>query len=301
MNYILGIILQIIATSTVGLANIFDDQLTRETFKSIWALVVLNGIILIPLVPVFFLILRPSGITMVEFALLSFIAAVEVFYQIPYYKALRETDTSVVVSLFSFERIFIPVFAFLVVGEKLSLLQYIGFGIIVVCSSALTFTKGSFKFSKALGYMLPTTLVLALMAALQKYGLGEMSWQTFFFWSLVLTIPFYFVILLIFPSSHPEVRQFLKNPFKKMYFVLYLQNGISFLSGGIGTAALSMIPVTVSKAIGSFQAIIVYFIASKGNKRLGLDIKERFSNGKLALLLLTTAGIILTVVNIPLH
>lgn len=77
--------------------------------------------------------------------------------------------------------------------------------------------------------------------------------------------------------------------------------GISFLSAGIGTAALSMIPVTISKAVSSFQAMIVHFFASKGSKRLKVDSKERFSNGKLALLLLTTVGIVLTIVRVPLY
>lgn len=298
MNYILGIFLQLIATSTMSLANIFDNQLTRKTFSSIWSLVVLNGLILIPLVPLLFFVLRPENITQAQFVLILSIAAIEVLYQIPYYKALRETDTSVVVSLFSFERVFIPVFAYFIVGERLSLLQYIGFGLIVICSFLMTFKPSSFKFNKAIAYMIPTTIVLSLMASLEKYGLNQISWHTFFFWSLVLTIPFYFLILLFIPSSRAEVGIFLKNPFKRVYAQLYIQNGISWISGGFALAAISLIPVTITKAVGSFQSIVVHLVASKENKRLRVENKEQFSLPKIILFFLTSLGIILTIIQV---
>ena len=298
MNYALGILLQLIATCTVSVANIFDNQLTRKTFSSIWSLVVLNGLILIPLVPVLFFILRPENLTQAQLVLILFIACVEVLYQIPYYHALRETDTSVVVSLFSFQRIFIPIFAYFVVSERLSLTQYIGFAMIVLSSILITFKRSSFKFNKAIGYMVPVTIILSLTASLEKYGLNQMSWNTFFFWSLILTIPFYFLILIFIKSSRPEVKIFMKNPFKKKYAQLYLQNGISFVSGGFATAALSLIPVTIAKAVGSIQAIFVHLVASKGNKSLQVESKEKFSFAKVGLFLLTSVGIILTIVHI---
>ncbi len=301
MNYALGILLQLLATSTVSVANVFDNQLTRKTFSSIWALVVLNGLVLIPFIPILFFVLRPEHITGGQLLLLLLISAIEVFYQIPYYKALRETDTSVVVSLFSFERIFIPIFAYFIVSERLTVLQYVGFAIIVICSFAMTFKPSSFKFNKALAYMIPTTIVLALMASLNKYGLNQMSWETFFFWSLILTLPFYFLIPLFVRSSRPEVSLFLKNPFKKIYAQLYIQNGISWIAGGLAIAALSLIPVTIAKAVGSFQGAVVHLVASKGNKQLKVDTKEQFSSGKIVLLLLTSLGIILTIIQIPLH
>ena len=296
MDYALGLLLQLISTATISVANIFDNQLTRKIFSSIWSLVVLNGLVLIPLAPIFFLILRPSGITYSQLELLLGLGFIEVFYQYPYYKALRETDTSVVVSLFSFQRIFIPIFAYLIVGEKLAPVQYLGFVIIVVCSIAMTFKPASFKLNKALMYMIPVTFILSITSPLEKFGLSSLSWNTFFFWSLMLTLPYYFLVLVFVESSRKEVGDMVQHPFRKTYLLLYAQNTISFISGGFGIAALALLPVTILKAVSSIQAVIVHIMASFGSKRLHVADKETFSWAKIGLLICMSIGIILTII-----
>lgn len=56
------------------------------------------------------------------------VSFISVFYLFPYYAALRETDTSVVAALFSLERVFVPLWAYLIVGEVVKPSQYVGFG-----------------------------------------------------------------------------------------------------------------------------------------------------------------------------
>ena len=293
MNYVFGILIEFASKIIISVANIFDGQLSRKTFTSVWALVTLNGLLLIPVLPVLFFILSPTLITLPQFFLIFIIAAIEFFYQVPYYKALREADTSIVASLFNFEKIFVPVLAYFIVAERLAMTQYIGFAIIIGCSFILTFNKSSFKFSKAVWYMLPVVIILAFESVLQKYGLDQVEWKTFYFWSLALTLPFYISTLVISRTVQKEVSLFFKTPFNKSYIPLYGQNIATWISGGLGTLALSILPVTITKAISSFHALIVHLIASKGSKKLQVD-GEKFSQKRIFVFIIIAIGVFLT-------
>ncbi|MFZ2072362.1 MAG: EamA family transporter [Minisyncoccia bacterium] len=294
MNYLFGALLVITSNIIIGVANIFDGQLTRKTFSSVWSIVIANGFVLIPILPIMFFILRPEAITKPQFFILLIISTVEFFYQFPYYSALRHADTSVIASLFSIGKILIPIFAYFIVGEKLSLLQYIGFIIIVLCSFAVTFKKVSLKPSKALLYMIPVVIILAFSSTLSKYGLNQIEWKTFYFYKYALSAPFYFFTFFIIKSARSEVISFLKSPFKKSYAPLYVQNIATWVSGIFSTLALSLLPITIVKAFGSFHALIVHFIASKGSKKLGVDNAEKLSKNRILLFILIGIGVFLT-------
>ncbi len=292
MLYLIGFLLILASNAIISVANVFDGELSRHTFKSVWSVVILNTLLVIPILPVLFLVLRPGGISTSQTLLLLVISAIEVFYQIPYYTALRYTDTSTVASLFGFGRIFVPVFAYFVANEKLEYLQYAGFAIIVFCSIAASFDKRTFKMNKAVYYMLPLTLILALESTLEKVGLNDLSWNTFYFWNLALTIPFALLPLIVMPTVKKEVFLVIKDPFKKKYIPLYGQNIATWISGGFSTLALSLLPVTIIKAFGSFHSLFVYLVSSKISKRLGVT-GENSSSKKLLLFLLMGVGILL--------
>ena len=68
-------------------------------------------------------------------------AALEVGYQIPYFRALKRMDVSIIAAMFSFGRIFMPVLAYYIVGEELSLIQYIGFFVIIGATMVLNLKR----------------------------------------------------------------------------------------------------------------------------------------------------------------
>ena len=139
MNYLFGFVLVFLEKIIISISNVFDGELSRNTFKSVWTIVILNGLLIIPALPIIFFILGPKAISVNQVFLILIIAMIEVFYQIPYYKALQNTDTSVVTSLFGFGRIFTPLFAYFIIKEVLSPMQYIGF-----CDYCYCFNPGQF-------------------------------------------------------------------------------------------------------------------------------------------------------------
>lgn len=294
MSYILGIVIIFVQKCIISVANIFDNQLSRRTFKSVKALVVLNGIVAIPLIPLLYFLLRPNLLTPYQFLIFGIIACIEVFYQIPYYKALQNADTSVVVSLFSIGRIFVPVFAYFIVSEHLATHQYVGFILIMLCSILISVNDiKKFKFNKALFYMLPVTIIVSLQSVLQKYGLSMVPFKTFFFWNFVIPTPFYLTFLLQ-KTTRTEVKEFLTISPQKSFLTLYFQNLASWISGGLDAFVLSFFPITIVKSIGSFQALFVNLISSFFSKKLKVDFKEELVFKRITLFILMGIGIIIT-------
>lgn len=295
MTYLFGILLEFLSKIIIGIANVLDGKLSRQTFTSTQSIVVINGLLIIPILPILYLILKPKFLPIEQFYILIVVAAIEAFYQIPYYKALRETDTSVVMALFNIEKIFIPILAYFIIGERLSLMQYCGFGIIIFCSLLTTFSKKSFKINKSIYYMIFVCLILSAESILQKYSLAHIDWKGLYWWILALSVPFYFIILLFSPVAKREVINFVKTPLEKRYFPLYGQNIATWIAGGLSMLALSILPVTITKAIGSFHAVIVHLIANKGHAGLRLDKKESFSFQRVFLFIFIGIGVLMVI------
>jgi drug/metabolite transporter (DMT)-like permease len=290
----LGVILIFIQKGIISLANLLDNQLTRSTFRSTAALVAMNGIVAIPLISILWILIHPAPLTFPQLIVFIGIAAIEVFYQFPYYKALRHADTSIVVSLFSLGKIFIPLFAFFIVHERLSSLQYSGFALIIICSLLISMESvRKIKFNRALIYMIPAAIVIALQTVLEKYNLNTLSVAEFFFWIQLIPLPFY-LMLLVKKSTRQEVHQFLIRKDVRVSGILFIQNILSWTSAALGAIVLSILPVTIVKSIGSFQALFVNLISVTFSKKLRLDTTETILWRRIALFILTGIGIILT-------
>ena len=126
--YFIGILAAFISPATHFLSNIFDAYIVGNLFKKVSTSIFYSNItnifgliVLLMMGPVHWL----SAEVLPYAVAVSFIS---VFYLFPYYAALRETDTSVVAALFSLERVFVPLWAYLIVGEVVKPSQYVGFG-----------------------------------------------------------------------------------------------------------------------------------------------------------------------------
>ena len=77
----------------------------------------------------------PTVPTFESVLMYGLIGVIDVAYLYPYYMALKKTDVSIVSSLFALGKIFVPVLAFILLRDSLTIAQYIGFFIIIFTSS----------------------------------------------------------------------------------------------------------------------------------------------------------------------
>ncbi|MDE2188792.1 MAG: EamA family transporter [Patescibacteria group bacterium] len=241
-------------------ANILDNYLTNKLFKSVWTMAFFSAFFAVVFLPLTFFIQIP-GIPPVHLLPFFFIIGlIEVFYLFPYYKALQDDDTSVVSSLFSIGKIFVPVFAFLLVGEILRPAQYLGFIVIIFASAALTLNNhGKFRFNKSLVYMLACSFMLSLEAVIYKYLFESVSWSTGFVWTTIITFLIAATFLLI-PKLSKDIRNQVRN-FKDSARIFTFEELLTFSGAVTSTYVISLVPVTLEKSIDSFQPFFVLLYA----------------------------------------
>ncbi len=281
-----------------GFANVLDNYLTNKLFKSAWTLTFYSTIFNVLFLPIVLLIQIP-GLPPVHLLPFFFaIALIEVFYLYPYYKALQSDDTSVVSSLFSLGRIFVPILAFMFVGEVLQFNQYLGFFIIIFASAALTLNNhGTLRLNKSFFYMMFCSVLLAVETVMYKYIFENVSWSTGFVWTGVLSS-----IIVLFFLMVPKIRQNIMgqtSDLKQNLHLFMFQEFSSFAGSAALTLAISLVPVTLAAGIESSQPFFVLIYAllfGRSYSRLfkeGIDRRSVFK--KTLLFLIMLLGIILIV------
>lgn len=241
-------------------ANVLDNYMANKLSKNVWTLTFYSSSFGVLFLPFIFLIERPS---LPPFHLLPFIgliALLEVFYLWPYYKALQNDDTSVVTSLFDLGKIFVPLLAFLIVGEKLSSVQYIGFFVIILGSALLTLSHhGKLRLNRSFFYMLLCSVLLSFEAVLYKYIFTSVDWSTGFVWPTIFSFGIVLCFLLV-PKQRRDIHLQFKK-FENKISIFALEELLTFGGSAVAVFVISRIPVTLEEGISSFQPLFVLLAA----------------------------------------
>jgi drug/metabolite transporter (DMT)-like permease len=180
-------------------------------------------------------------------------------YLIPYYEALLLSDTSIVVSLFSLEKLFSIILAIIILGETLSPIQIFGFLLVVVSCFLLTFDFKKRRSGKVLYLMSLSSFIISFESIIAKLAFANVSWYDLVFWTAIF-ISFTSVCYLLIPRVRKDIfRQ--KNNLKKIYKTLFLTNIFTNAGQLCFYAALFGMPVFLFKTIDSIQPIFVVLIA----------------------------------------
>ena len=257
-----------------GLANVLDNYFVNRVFNKPSALVFFSSLTDLLFIPLVILIQVPQMPTLEILPVLIFLGFTGIAYLYPYYKALESADSSVVVSLFSLNRIFVPVLAFFLVGERLTLMQYLGFFIIVFGGTALSFGNvRRLKLNGAFWWMILCSLILALEAVGYKYVFESFSWSTGLVWSSVFS---FMIAMSLFLSK--DVRATILDKFsdyRKNFHLFTFEEFLTFAGEASFLYALSIAPVTLVKGIGSFQPFFVLIYAILFSKMFPKIFKEK--------------------------
>lgn len=281
-----------------GVANVFDNFLINKNFRNPATLAFyasLFSVIFVPLLLFFYKLSFPPIKLLPIFLLLG---TINVAYLYPYYKGLQSDDTSIAVSFFSLGRIFIPFSAFFIVGEKLSLEEYVGIALILIGSILLSI-KGSIKdikLSKALFYILLSAFIISFEGVLLKYlfnhgvsvGVGVAG---------EMIASSIFVLLFLF---HKETRIDIQSnfsAFKQKIPVFFIEESATFLAFFAGSYALALAPVSLVKSITILSPFFVLLYAKLFGKKFPYLFNEQKGIGitfkKVILFTITAIGVIL--------
>jgi len=273
---------------------IIDSRMSNNVFKKIPTLVfysMLTGAIIVPFL---FLFGTPGVPSWPTFLVIFSVSAIEVLYLFPWYKALRSIDTSISVALFSLGKISLPILAWLIVGEKLHGLQYVGFAIILAASFILNFDRKKMKLNIAFWMMLMVSLILALESVLDKYALNRIDFVTLMYWQTLFSMGLASSFLL-FPKVRADIKK-LFPAFKTKFRIFILNDALTQFGSLAIIVALSRLPVLVTESISSSQSIFTILFGFIAYKLFGGAFKEHFQKKQIAKKLFFFACIIFGIV-----
>ncbi len=219
----LAVMALLIGKTSASIASICDSYVTNKYLKKIWTIVFYTGCIsLFVGVPVLLFFGVPEFLLSFKtYVLLFIISLLTIIFAPMYFLALKTTDTSVISAIQLLGKVFTPILAFFMIGEKLSLMKYIGFGIIILINFILNIEKvsGKIKINKGFWLMLSVSFILVIQSILTKKALMYTDWVSVSFWKTTFTTLLLFGSLAFKTLRNDIVKSFsiYKTKFKTFF------------------------------------------------------------------------------------
>ena len=284
----------IIALAFFSLGVLLDKYIISNIFRSPSSLMFYSSISNLLFIPLLWIIQLPKFPGWDLMLPLLAVGICEVLYLYPYYKALKIEESSVVIALFALGKIFIPIIAYFLVGERLTYLHYLGFFLIVFASFAIT-KQGRLHFRKSLWLMALTGIILSVHASVYKYNLERLDWITAMTWTTLFST----ILITVFALTkfRKETMQIRKKIARNIHYFL-VNEVFNFISFAFLIYSFSLASVTLVEGILALQPIMVILLILAGQRFLPGFFKEDLSAKPLLrkafYFLLIAAGIWLT-------
>lgn len=253
-------LLALIAPALFALINIIDDNLLRNVYRSAHFGAIISGLFgLLPLGALFFVDISVPTPFVAALGLLAGFLTVMYYYF--YFRGLEVEKPSVVISLFSLAPALIPFLAYFFLKEVLTLNQYLGFGIILFSSLAISATDiKKFKFSPAFLLVGFGAFIFAVVSVIGKYVYTEVDfWTGYMLFSMGMGLGALFLVIST-KKGRDFGKEFKKN-FKKWILVFTLVELLGISAEFVGNLAISKGPVSIVKVVEGVQPIYVLLFA----------------------------------------
>lgn len=177
-----------------------------------------------------------------------------------YGKALEQGDTSTLVILFKLIPVLTVILAFVFLGQTLSSNELLGFIVVLVGATIVSFEKSRGIFIRGFGMILIAILMWSVMTLIIDYGLTKMSfWDYFVLDNLGSALAG--LTLFIIPSIRRQVIHGLRTATTSKYIWFSGNNVLDFFGQMSIKKALAIAPsaglVTVVMQVQSFYAIVI--------------------------------------------
>ncbi len=295
---LIGILAAFVGPMMWAVSNIFDSYILGSVFKRVpttifyMNLTNILGLLFLPLLgPIYSL--PPEA-----WLFVGLLTAIQIGYQFPYFAALDKLDTSIVAALFQLEKVFVPIWAYLIINEALHPVQYIGFGIIILFSVLLNIKRGDrIKINAGFWLMCLATIILSFEGTFYKALLSDTNWVSVAFWVTAISFIAQFTMLFIRPVRQDIVKSF--GQYRSRFGMFVFMEIFDRLASFSLVFALSLIPVLVDSGIQSVQPIFVaiygIILARLFGKRFHEDISQSAMIKKILCFVMISIGVIMTV------
>lgn len=172
MEFPVWLIFALISPFFWAIVHVFDSHCVDEVFDRPWIGIVTSGLTTLVMLPIFAvgLFFSPLAPVSIEAIFLSAVCGI-VFMssQALYFQALSITESGIVAAYWNFIPVILPITSFLIFGEVLTLWQYSGMAVLVICSVAFCLLDGNLESRwSSFGLMLLGALLQVTYFQVQK-------------------------------------------------------------------------------------------------------------------------------------
>ncbi|MFA6426947.1 MAG: EamA family transporter [Candidatus Magasanikbacteria bacterium] len=194
--------------------------------------------------------------------LLAFTGFIYFYGAIPYVKALGMEEISRVNVLWNFVPIFTFVIAWIFIDQKLYGFQLLAFFLLLFGSilASIHITKGFFKLSKALFWMMFASVIYATYATIFSYVTQFVPFLLAFVWMTIFML-LSSVFLFFSKNFRSNLNQTFHHIDSKLGLFLCALSITDYVAVGINIWALSLGPAALVFAFEGMQTIFVFSIA----------------------------------------
>lgn len=288
----------LLSSALYAIAELLDNFFINKEFKHPFALVFFTSLFNILYIPVLIIFQHPEFPPLHTIPIFIALGFVNAGYLYPYYKGLKEDDTSVAISFLAIERIIVPILAFFIVGEVLLVSQYLGILtiVIVVFALGLHHAKRKFRLSKGVFWISLAALFLAFEGVLFKLLFENgVSVATAIAGESVMSLMFGMTVILS-KRVRKDVRTSLPL-FIRFSPLFLLEEAFTFLGLYAESWAISHASVSIVMGITMVSPFFLVAFAFLGRGLLPSFFKEDLHRGrvlkKCILFALLVIGIIL--------
>lgn len=256
----LWLVFALLAPLIWAFSNLIDDDLVLHRLRNPNVLVGMTGLFAgIPAIVLFAI----GAVSIPSLQLICFgigIGVLSLFVYYPYFRALESTHPANVILLWNLSPVLVVLFAYIFLGERLSVMKYIAIGLILFSTIVIEMVRGDQKKHrmelKAFYWMFLASIGAALQIILEKKLYMETSTVT----GIALISLGSFITGLFFFLLRKN-RLILKNAFAKNGKILLLNEGLEISAVVAASIAISLGPVSLVTAIGGSQAIMIMILS----------------------------------------
>lgn len=178
-----------------------------------------------------------------------------------YFKALSGEETSGIVILFQTFPMMVLILSYIFLGEKITLIQLVGFLIVLLSAIGVSNTKiTSIKLTSAFWLILVVNFMWAVAAILVKFSTGQTTFSNVLTYES-LGVGIGGLLLFIFSKSiRDSFFQNIKPVGKKVLVIMFLNEGFFVISRALTYFAYSIGPTALVSVMGSTNVFFGIFV-----------------------------------------
>lgn len=251
----LWIILTLVAALFWAFVGLIDKFVISHELKDPLLATVVSGAAATLVFLTFALLLNAKILISYNLILITFFAGI--FYTLAmyfYFLAVKSSEISRVISFLSVTPIFVLVFAFIFLGEKLTSLNYFGIVLLVFGSFLISIKRNhnsEYNISKSFFIIMIASLFLALRDIIMKFASSNVEIWSALFW---LGIGSGLTSLFLFVKHHPHIREKAVKGIEH----LFLGRILSSISLLLFLVAVSLASVSLVSALVKTQVLFVF-------------------------------------------